>query len=216
MNKEEYISLKELWRILLIKKWQIISVSLGAAIIAMVVSFFLPKTFTAEAVLLMPEAASGSSALSSPLGLLSPRFTSQQGLSSQVIKTVLESKKCLEKVVRKFNLNKVYKSKNTENTIDLLSQRTKIGIFNLTGEIRIQVKDRSPQRAAEICNYYISMIDTMNIRLKLTSDKSLIKILDFASPPRKKSSPKIKMNMIIAFLVAFFIITSYYAFSKRD
>ena len=215
MNKEEYISLKGLWRILLIKKWQIISVSFAAAIIAMIVSLFLPKTFTAEAVLLMPEAASGSSALSSPLGLISPRFTTQQGLSSQVIKAALESKKCLKKVVKKFNLNKVYKLKNIENTIDLLSQRTKIGIFNLTGEIKIQVKDRSPQRAAEICNYYITMIDTMNAKLKLTSDKSLIKILDFASPPLKKSSPKIKLNMIIAFLVAFFIITSYYAFSKR-
>ena len=181
----------------------------------MIVSFLLPRTFKAEAVLLMPEAATSSTLISSPLGIFSPKLGAGQGLSSQVIKAVLGSKRSLSKVAKKFNLQKVYKKEDMGNTMLSLEERTKIGIFNLTGEIKIQVLDRDPQRAADICNYYISLIDTLNAQLRLTSTKEIVKVLDYAFPPKKKSSPKIKLNMLVSFLLAFVIAFSYYVFSSK-
>ena len=197
------------------KKWQILSICFITVILTMIVSLLLPKNFKAEAVLLMPEAASGSSLISSPLGIISPRLSGEQEISSQVIKTMLESKRCLVKAVKRFNLREVYRKKDIHDTILLLQERTNIGIFNLTGEIKIQVLDRDPKRAADICNYYIFSIDTLNSQLRLTSTKEVVKVLDYASPPKEKSSPRIKLNMLVSFLLAFIISFSYYVFSSK-
>jgi uncharacterized protein involved in exopolysaccharide biosynthesis len=215
LNNEEFISFKEIIGIFWAKKWWILSISFITAVITMIVSFFLPKTYAAEAILLMPEAATSSTLISSPLGIFSPKLGAGQGLSSQVIKAVLGSKRSLSKVAKKFNLQKVYKKEDMGNTMLVLKERTKIGIFNLTGEMKIQVQDRDPQRAADICNYYISMIDTLNSQLCLTSTKEIAKVLDYASPPKNKSSPRIKLNMLVSFLLAFVIAFSYYVFSSK-
>jgi len=215
MTKDEYISFKHFWKVVKYKKYQILIISVSMALITLIVSLFIPPRYRAETVLMMPETASGESGMSSALGLLSPQLLASKGISSQVIKAMLESKNCRDNIVKKYNLIKVYRVKNVKDAIELLGKRTKIGIFNLTGEFKIQVEDTDPERSAIIANYYINMIDTMNSKIKITTQYPIMKVIDKASIPTKKVFPKIKLNIIITFLISVLLTSSSYVLSSK-
>lgn len=218
MTKEEYISFKHFIKVVRYRKIPILIISLIVAIITLIVSLVIPPTYKAETTLLMPESTSKSaSAISSALGVLSPRFSSTQGMSSQLIKSMLESRSCMSYVVKKFDLIKVYKVKDMDQAIQILNKNTKIGIFSLLGVIKIQVYDKNPQRAAALANYYVDMIYLMNSKYKITTDYPIIRVMDKAEVPKIKIAPKIKFNVLISFLIALVLSVTYYVvFSKIE
>jgi capsular polysaccharide biosynthesis protein len=215
LTKDEYISFKHFWKVVKYKKYQILIISVSIALITLIVSLLIPPRYQAETVLMMPETASGESAMSGALGILSPRFSAEKGITSQAIKVMLGSKNCRENIVKKYNLIEVYKSKSMNGAIELLGKRTKIGIFNLTGEFKIQVEDTNPEIAAKIANYYVIMISVMNSKMKITAKYPIIKVIDKATIPTKKAFPKIKLNIVIAFLISTLLISSYYVLSSK-
>lgn len=214
MTKEETLNLIFAWRIFWKCKKIIILYSLVAAIIAMIVSFILPKTYEAKIILLMPEISAGASGIASSLGFLSPNLTLEEGISSQSIKSILESETCLKLVIDKFDLINVYRKKNIEETMKILKKRTNIGIFNLSGTIELVFKDRDREKVAEIGNYYIKTLEIINEKLELTTEKPIVKVLDPAVPPLKKSFPKTRYNMIFAFLFVFLFLFLFYMFKE--
>ncbi len=193
---------------------RILLYSLGGAVVAMVISFLLPKTYTAEMTILMPESELGTSALSTSLGFLNPNLSLSQGINSPTIKSILESDPALEMVVDRFNLVELYGVKYKDEAIKILRKRTQIGIFNLRGVIEIYVKDRDKKRAAEICNYYVKVLEELNKKLRLTVKKPVVRVISFAKPPLKKSFPKTSYNMITAFILVFIMTTVIYTFKE--
>lgn len=181
----------------------------------MTVSLLIPKTYESEVLALMPESISGSSQLSGVIGFLGESSLGGEGISSQVIKLLLESRNCRKRIIEKFDLINVYNTETEEDALEILQERTKIGVYILTGDIRILVKDRNQNRVAEICNYYIKLANKLNEELELSAEKPLFKIVDYAVPPEEASFPKTKTNMLVVFLLSFLFLMSYYVFSEK-
>jgi len=215
LNNKEFFNFIELWRLFWKKKVIILSTSFVCSLIAMVVSFLIPKTYEAEVLALMPESSSGSSQLSGVIGFLGESSLEGGGISSQVIKLLLESKNCRKRIIKRFDLISAYNTETEEDALEILQERTKIGIYILTGDIRILVKDRNQERVAEICNYYIELANKLNEELELSAEKPLLIIIDYATPPKEASFPKIKINMLVVFLLSSLFLMSYYAFSEK-
>lgn len=216
MNEKEFINFRQLWRYFWQNKKSIIIISTVGAIIVLVISFILPKTYTAEAVLIMPESISGGLGISSPFGMIGQGLSAEQGFSSQTIKTLIKSKRCRKKIIKRFSLVNKYGVKSTGEALKILEERIRVGILSMKGELRIQYEDQNPERAAKICNTCIYMLDTLNNEINIAGVKDFVKVVDYASIPKTFSSPKIKLNTVSAFLLFFIISIAYYAIKDKS
>ncbi len=214
MDSNEFVSFRELWRIFWERKKRILLISFAVSILIMIVSFFLPKIYTAETVLLMPESEmGGGGGIVGALGISG--FEMEEGITSQVIKIFILSKSCRRKIVEKFSLIEVYGARDMSEALEILEKRTSFGIFNIKGEILFEVEDRDPERAVEISKYYLQVLEEFNKKFNLTSKNPVVKIIDPPTPPNFYSSPKIKLNMMGSFLLTMLILISFYVFTEK-
>jgi len=137
---------------------------------ALIVFLVLKPTFTAEAVFLPPQSAPGSglSQLAGQLGSLGS-IGALGGLKSpgDIYLGILGSRTIADTLIKRFDLQRVYKTKrlsDTEKTLKDISKFT-------TGKdtlITISVVDRDPRRAADLANGYLDALHEQNGRLALT------------------------------------------------
>lgn len=142
-------------------------------VFAIGVSFLLPKWYLATASILPPKDQGGlnmfgitSAAVRSlPLG---QRLAGIGGQNLGVYNylAILKSRTAMEAVINKFNLIDVYGISNhsMERAIRELEENTS---FDLQEDnyITIQVFDKNPQRAAEIANYFVDILNSISIQL---------------------------------------------------
>jgi tyrosine-protein kinase Etk/Wzc len=156
--------------------------SLGAALLTALIVLIVPPSYTSTAVILPPQQSSGLSAallgqlggmLSSSLGGSAGGAAS--GLDSALsAKTpqetyigILSSRTVADELISKFNLAKVYRTKNPVSTWKALARHTRIE-SSKGWLIRISVQDHDPQRAADMANGYVDSLYRQNQRLALT------------------------------------------------
>jgi uncharacterized protein involved in exopolysaccharide biosynthesis len=146
--------------------------SLGAALLTLGVTFVIPKWYTASAVILPPEESDllsnmglAQRALSKfpAFGILQDYFT-----PADVFKAVLNSRTIQEELVRKHELQRVYKQKSLEKTLKALTQHTKIKL-NPDGTLKVSVEDKDPRRAAAMANDYLAALDRFNVEKRNTT-----------------------------------------------
>ncbi|MCK4966328.1 hypothetical protein KAS50_04815 [bacterium] len=153
------------------RKGLIITFTVFAAIITITLSLILPKWYRAESVIMPPESESGLLGVSSllsqfdelPVGGLSLGKTSEK---TKRLMTIMESRTIMEKVVKKFDLIKSYKEKNITDTIKRLRKYTTFKIQE-SDAISFTVIDKSPQKASDMANYFLSEMEKMNIELNI-------------------------------------------------
>lgn len=87
--------------------------------------------------------------------------------------TILKSKKVLSAVIQKFDLVHVYDIKTypLENTIKELLKNTEFKVV-LEGNIFITVCDKDPQRAADMANYFVEILNKTNSEIIAQSVQS--------------------------------------------
>ena len=160
----------ELLLVLAREKKPILQVTLGAAILATIIVFLVPKMYTATATILPPQqnqsilstlvgqVAGGNNVDLRDLGLKNP---------SDVFVAMLKSRTVEDALINRFDLRKAYSKKTYQDARKVLEKRSEIDPEK-EGLISIAVTDRLPKRAADIANAWVDELRTLNQSLALT------------------------------------------------
>jgi len=180
------------------------------AVIALIISFLIPKRYTSETTILAPEVAAGGGIIQTPFGGFST-----SGL--QALIALLGSDKMLADVVEKFEIIKVLEFKNKREAMIYLSEEmTSIELFTNEGIIKIVVESLSPAMSKNIIEFYLENLEKLNTEFKLSTQSPIVKVISPAYLPEKKSFPKTKTNIAIAGLLGFIIGLLYIYFKEKS
>ena len=164
------IDFLEILLVLAREKKLILQVTLGAAVLAAIIVFIVPKTYTATATILPPQ--QNQSVLSAMLGQLAGTQTldlRDLGLKnpSDVFVAMLKSRTVEDALINRFDLRKVYNVKRYQDARKKLEKCSEIDPEK-EGLISIAVTDRDPRRAADIANAWVDELRNLNQNLALT------------------------------------------------
>ena len=160
--------------ILTIFKWRkfIVLNFVIVCVLALILSFILPKWYTARTTVLPPEEQTMGIGLPSMLANLSLGSVGFPGITTPgaIYVAILESRTVRERVIQKVDLMRIYKSKNMEEAVKKLSKKTDIEISE-EGVVELRATARNPQRAADIANSYVAELDKKNTELNVAQAK---------------------------------------------
>jgi uncharacterized protein involved in exopolysaccharide biosynthesis len=175
-GSDDEVNLLDYWRVIWKRRWLIGGVSLAAVLSAMVVSFQMPKIYESTATLL-PQidskeggglgallAASGAGGAAQSLGISLP---GAPATPMDIFAAMLKSRVMADEVIKRFDLMTVYEAQAMEDARKALAGNTKITVTK-EKVIKIVVEDESPQRAADIANFYVSNLDRLNRTLNVS------------------------------------------------
>lgn len=153
----------------------IVYITIATFILAIIVSLLLPKTFVATALVLPPrDNSSGLASLLSSADNPLSHFT--EGLGDQQTPAalyvgILKSRSVADGLNRKFKLKEYYKLHYIEDVYAILAARSTIQISKKSQLVSVSVKDSDPQRAADMANAYLDLLDKINRKLNITQGK---------------------------------------------
>jgi tyrosine-protein kinase Etk/Wzc len=160
----------------ILKHRKIIGYIVGTTfILSIIVSLLLPKMYMATARILPPQQNNTGIA-----SLLSNGNDSLSGLASSLIGNqtpaalyagIMKSRSVADALNQKFKLKKLYKLKYIEDVYSKLQDRSIIEISKKDHIINVSVRDRDPQRAADMANFYVDMLDRIMRKLNITQGK---------------------------------------------
>jgi tyrosine-protein kinase Etk/Wzc len=147
---------------------------LGATVIVVVVALFLPKWYKSESSVFPAEKADllgGLDGIASIAKSFSPsKALSALGSNPELDRylAILRSGRVLGAVIDKFDLVHVYDitSYPGEKTAKELLSNTEFNI-EPEGDLTITVFDRDPQRAADMANYFVQVLNTVNTEMQV-------------------------------------------------
>lgn len=169
--QDEELGLFDLLLVLAKFRKMIISLTLGFALLATVIVFLLPKTYTGNATILPPQQSQSAtlSQLSGQLGMLAGLAGASLGgkKNSDLYIGMLKSRHVADKLVERFKLAQVYDEKLMTETRRCLEDATRV-TSGKEGIISIEVDDRDPARAAALANAYVEELQALTQSLAVT------------------------------------------------
>ncbi len=144
-------------------------------VLGVVVSLLMKPTFSASALILPPQQGQSlSSVMGQLMGQLSALAPAVSLASGGQVKTpadmyigILGSRTIADRVITKFHLQELYKTKKMEDTRTSLKENTRF-LAGKDGLIHITVEDHDPNRASEMANAYVDELYEMNSHLAIT------------------------------------------------
>lgn len=173
---DEEINLLDYWRVIWKRRWMISGISVAAVLIAMVVSFQMPKIYESAATLLPSLdskdggglgsllAASGAGGAAQGLGISLP---GAPATPVDLFMAMLKSRIMADEVIKQLDLQAMYKAKTMGAARNALEGSTKITLSK-EKTIKIVVEAENPQLAADIANFYVINLDRLNRTLNVT------------------------------------------------
>jgi uncharacterized protein involved in exopolysaccharide biosynthesis len=173
--------------LLILLKWKkfLIINFLVVLVISTVVAFLLPKIYYSAASVLPPK--EDMSMLGGGMGGLNSvmkEFSAIKSIGSLGNKStynylvILNSREVAEKVIKKFNLMEVYGQSNSlDKTLKIFRSNT---IFEIQeeGNLEVGFYDENPQRAADIANYLVTVLNERSYELSVTEAQDNSKFLE--------------------------------------
>lgn len=155
------------------KRFIVINV-VATGIIAAIIALLLPKWYKATASIIPPResdmlgsiSATGSLLRGLSGGNLSRLTGFRQGLGTYNYLAILKSRTAMEKVVREFDLMNVYEI--SDSSMDKAVKQLEANVsFEIQDEdfITVEVFDKDPQRAANMANYFVEILNEISITL---------------------------------------------------
>lgn len=140
-----------------------------ATLIAAAVAFLLPPWFRADAELLPPSEEDSSVGIASLLrGVGMPGVKIPTEVTpADIFTVILESRRLSEQMVNRFDLMKLYKKKLMGDAVKELKRHARFKVSD-QGTIRISVEDTNRQRAADMANAYVELLDRFNREVRMT------------------------------------------------
>jgi tyrosine-protein kinase Etk/Wzc len=161
--------------LIILVKWRklIILNVIVVTLLAIIISFILPKKYTSTANILPPKKTGGLlgsiGGVSSTIRDLSKTLGRLGTTSEEVYNylAILQSRTSFERVINKFNLREVYEFDTDTPVEDLIEELRSNVKFNVEdeGNITIKVTDKNPVRAAEMANYFVQVLNEISIEL---------------------------------------------------
>lgn len=167
---EDEINLLDLLIVLAKHKKRIIGLTFAAALLAIGYALSLPNIYTATAKILPPQQSQPSaSAMLSQLGGLAGMAGSSLGIKNpnDLYIAMLKSRSVMEKVVKRLDLQKVYKQETFNGAMSALEGSTVIS-SDKGGFITVEVSDKDPQLAANLANIFIEELSKLLQTYSLT------------------------------------------------
>lgn len=133
------------------------------------VSYAVTPTFTASALFMPPQQQNSASAAAAALGPLSGLVGGGALKSStdQYI-SMMQSATVADRVIKRFDLAKVYETDFKDATRAKLAKRVQISSGKKDGLIRVDVEDTDPRRAAAMANDFVDELRIMTSHLAVT------------------------------------------------
>lgn len=211
-NHKREMHLFILWRKVWIWKWILIISSVSTGILSLIISLILPKVYEAKVTILTPESVAGG--IAGGLIAQAAGLGIEGEISSQTILALLNSSAETEAVIENFNIIETFGLKNKSDAYELLEKITDFSIDHLEGVIKVKVETYSPKLSADMANFYVNYLNTLNEQIKITTEKPIVKVIDWASIPSRPSKPRIKWNTAIGIFLGF--IVSFVVLYVRD
>jgi tyrosine-protein kinase Etk/Wzc len=170
LPEEDEINLIDLLIVLAKHKTMILKATLGAALLAVGVTLLMPNVYTGTAGILPPQQSkSSASELLSQLGGLAGAAGSSLGIKNpnDLYIAMLKSRTLMQKIAKRFDLQKVYDQETITGTLKALEGNTSIN-SGKDGIITVEVSDLEPKRAAEMANAFIEELDKLMQTFALT------------------------------------------------
>jgi tyrosine-protein kinase Etk/Wzc len=152
------------------RKW-ILGLPLIAAALAGVVTFLMPNTYTAVAMLMPPQQQGGAAAAAmlGQLGALAGFAPSSLGVKNpnDLYVGILKSRTISDALIERFDLKQLYDMDSLVETRKQLAEQTSISTGK-EGLIFIEVDDHDPRRAADMANAYVEQLEKLTGSLAVT------------------------------------------------
>ncbi len=168
----DYFEVIVKWRKMIIRNVIIVT------IIAIVISLLLPLQYTSTATILPPNAEQNlmagllASGLSTGGTGISNLGATMMGLTtpSDLYAAILKSGNIKSRLVEKYNLKKIFKTKTYHDTYKMLDEVTKIKV-SPEGLISVSVTYKDKYLATDLANSYIEELDRFNTETAMTTGK---------------------------------------------
>lgn len=166
------VNLLELLLMLAKNKGMIMKLTLAAAMLAIALTLMLDNIYTATAKALPPQpnqSSSSNAIMLAQLGGLPSGAGAALGLKNpiDIYLAMLKSRNVREKIVQRFELQKVYQEKTLTETLKELEKNSAI-VSGKDSIIVVEVDDKDPQRAADMANAYIDELNKLMQTLAVT------------------------------------------------
>ncbi len=168
---EDEINLLDLLIVLAKHKAMILMVTLGAALLAVIVTLLMTNVYTGTVRILPPQKSeSSASALLGQLGGLAGVAGGSIGIKNQadLYIAMLESRTLMEKIIKRFDLQQVYKTKTLTDTLNVLQGQSRFSSDRKSGMITVEVSDHDPKRAADMANAFVEELAQLMQNFALT------------------------------------------------
>ncbi len=156
----------------LLLHWKLLLIApLLAGLVALGITYLIPKTYTSRTVFLPPQQQqSAAAAALAQLGALSGLAGAAAGVRTPGDQYValLQSQTVADKMVDAFDLMRVYEVGYRFEARKELANNSRISLGRKDGLITIEVDDTVPQRAADIANRYVEELRRLTNEIALT------------------------------------------------
>lgn len=176
---EDEISFMDLFITLAKHKKKILGITLIVALVAAGVALRMPNIYTATSKILSPQSGQSSSInalVQSQLGGSAGGLGGLLGFKdpNAVYIALLKSRNIAEKIVHRFDLQKIYNEETMSAAIKALENSSVI-VSGKDGVISVSVSDVEPQRAADLANAYFEELEklTQTIAISEVSKRRL-------------------------------------------
>ena len=175
-NKLARQQLMEKFRLLWLNRRFLFRAALTGLVCATAIAFLIPQRFVSTTRLMPPDSQSSSSlalvsALSGQSGLLGGLAGNLLGIQSTgaLFIGVLRSRSVEDRIISRFDLNRVYGARLEDSARRDLEENTSISEDQKSGIISVAVTDHNPRRAAAIAGEYVDQLNTMMTQLSTSS-----------------------------------------------
>ncbi len=169
VSDDDEINLLDLFIVLLKHKKLIFSITFGVAVLSIIVSLLMTPIYEAKTTLMPPQGIESS--LSSAFAQTAAAAVGL-GIAaknpSEIYENLIKSDFVVDRIIKQFNLMKLYKAKNIDSARRAVLNHLDVQIDVKTGIITIGYKDKNPVRSAEIANAFVAKLRDLNNHLAIT------------------------------------------------
>lgn len=173
------LALPDIFKQLYNKKKAILIISVSVSVITAIITLFIPNQYKSMANLLPAQHHNLALGLlgESGLGSLAGSFLQPGVTQTDKFYVLLNSHTVKEDVVKKFHLEKVYKTIHSKypliDAIKKLDKNTKFEDHD-EGNFVIDVWDTNPKRAKAMADYYVKLLNKMNTQISIKEAKDYL------------------------------------------
>ena len=170
------LNLVDLLVILAKYKRVILRTVLGAVLVTALLLFLvIPRWYRSTAIVMAPKQQNALGLLGSISKASAPLRTLGLGGASDELsdfQTILASRRVLESVIQRFDMQEVYGEPMMEKAIKELQSNVSVGLGDEDVSIEISVLDTDPERAAAMANFFVAMLDSVYREMSVAEARS--------------------------------------------